>query len=188
MRARDDRGVTLIELLVVITVMSIVVPVIVASIVVGLQTAEGTADRVNLSHDAKISGVYLVPDIQSAQTVTLGSSTCTNAVGTQIISFSWNYEGVTVLTSYVENPTTRDLVRTVCNDGVQDQDLTVTVAHNLSDQAVTATCAPSCAATEREVQVNIELCGRLPSGPNAGTCRADTTHAFAVQARSRTQV
>lgn len=187
MRARGDDGVTLLELVVVIMVLGIIVPVISASIITGLKTAEGTADRIGLSHDAKLTGIYLVPDIQSAETVTLGSSACTSATGTPIASFAWDEDGVSVLTTYVADTTKHDLVRTVCRDAIQQDDRTVTVANNLSDTAIIATCAPSCGAFARTVTFVVEVCGRLPTGPSAGTCRAETPYTFTASARSRVE-
>jgi prepilin-type N-terminal cleavage/methylation domain-containing protein len=188
MRGRGEQGVTLLELIVVIMILGVIVPVITASIVVGLQAAEGTADRVDLSHDAKLTGIYMVPDIQSAETVTLGSSTCTNATGTKVVTFGWDEEGTAVVVSYVADMTAHTLVRTVCRDAVQIANQTVTVAHNISDTPVSTTCSPNCAAPARTVTTVVEVCGRLPSGPAANTCRADTTYSFTVSARSRVQV
>lgn len=187
MRTSGERGMTLIELIVVIAVMGIIVPVISASIVMGLQTAEGTADKVSLSHDAKLTGIYAVPDIQSAANVSIGSSTCTTATGTKIISFDWQEEAVAVVVSYVADATKHHLVRTICRDAIQQNDQTVVLANNLSDSAVVAACSPNCGTAQRSVTLDVEVCGRMPTGPMVGTCRSGTTYAYHISARSRTQ-
>lgn len=189
MRAHRESGFTLVEVLVVTVILALILPVMGSAIVASLRASGGTIDRLGVSQDAKLAGVNLVPDIQSADSVSTTAAGCAAGVAgaTHVVSFAWNEDGVAVAVTYQREDTSasgvltaRRLRRYVCRDAVL-QASAVTVMQHVSDTAPAVTCAPSCGAQPRTVTLAASSCIRTA----AGTCDANSTFAFTVKATSR---
>lgn len=182
-------GFTLVEVLVVTVILAIILPVMASAIVAALRASGGTIDRLGVSQDAKLVGVNLVPDIQSADSVATGAAGCASGVAgaAHVASFAWDEDGVAVAVTYQQEDTSvsgvvtaRRLRRYVCRDTVL-QASSVTVMQYVGDLAPTVTCTPSCGAKPRTVEVVANSCARTVTG----SCDANTLYAFTVSARSR---
>src|SRR3954465_15659991 len=91
---RCENGFTLVELLIGIAIAGVLIGVIGSAMVVGLQTTDGTTQRLSESHDAQVTSAYLANDVQSAGNVNVSPSaaTCPGS-GTRLVAFSYAASG-----------------------------------------------------------------------------------------------
>lgn len=177
---KDQDGATLVEVLVTTVILALIIPVIMSTFITGLRATEGTADRLSASADAKIAGANLVPDIQSADTVSATTAACASGVaGTHVLSLSWTEGTVAVDVTYQEETSgTKLLRRYECRNAVV-QAGPATVMRSVAT-GVSVTCTPSCATKGRTVTVDADSCI-----VENGACASDSLYAFQVKATSR---
>jgi Tfp pilus assembly protein PilE len=73
---RHDEGFTVIELVISIFIMAIIVVPISSSVILGLASTERAQQRTTDSTDQQVLASYFVNDVQSADTVTAGTTGC----------------------------------------------------------------------------------------------------------------
>jgi Tfp pilus assembly protein PilE len=73
---RRDEGFTVIELVIAIIIVTIIVVPITSSVILGMASTERAQQRTTDSTDQQVLASYFVNDVQSADTVTAGTSGC----------------------------------------------------------------------------------------------------------------
>lgn len=151
---RSDDGFTLVELLLAMVVLGTIVAAVGSAIIVVLRNESAVSDRTGLAHDQALMSVYVVPDIQSALSVTASSGTgC--ASGPDLLTLSWS-ETLASTTSYssdyrvVAQGGAWVLTRTFSTNGVAQAPQII--AHNLSSSSAARV---SCSAGNRAVAMTI---------------------------------
>lgn len=159
--ARDDAGFTLPELLVAMTVTAVIMPVLFSTFVTAFRTTDGSVERIAASHDATLSSNYFVPDVQSAESISLADEpTCKAPTGSnRLLTLKSTTAAGTVFTGYaVVTGTEKTLVRYKCTGTTVES--SVTVAHDLgADPTVTcptgSLATAPCVANSRRVLLTV---------------------------------
>jgi prepilin-type N-terminal cleavage/methylation domain-containing protein len=160
---RTEQGFTLIELLVAISITTIIIGAVGTAVIVALKNVDATQTRMAESHDAQMASAFLVPDVQSATTITTTQPKC-GAISTAVASFNWSDQGTTNAATYTLESANgeRRLLRSYLVGGTAQPD--VVVAHELvptcadptvDDPAITVTT--SCAAAVCPTKVAFRL-------------------------------
>lgn len=152
--SRDDAGFTLPEVLVAITVTAVLMPVLFATFVTALKTTDASVEQIAASHAATLSANYFVPDVQSAESISLvDEPDCKAPSGSnRRLTLKSSTASAAVYTGYaVVTGAETTLVRYKCVGTSRSE---VTVAHDVSG-VPTATCPldPGAACVENSRRV-----------------------------------
>lgn len=128
---RDDAGFTLPELLVAIVVSGIIMPVIFAVFVSAAKTTDGNTERISASRDGAMASSWFVPDVQSAESISVVDEPTCKSPGTRMLTLKRTTGTSTMITGYaLVSGTPLTLVRYSCVDGTPTP--TVTIANDLA--------------------------------------------------------
>jgi prepilin-type N-terminal cleavage/methylation domain-containing protein len=174
-RAHRDDGFTLVETVISVAILGILAGAISGAIAVALRTT-GSADiRLTESNDALVAGTYFGDDVQSAESVSIGTTPKCGTDSRAVVEFvgrdfsdDSTFATTTTVVSYVlrtvaspEGTTTRELHRLACSapGATPSYPLTptrdITVVHRLSSAAPVVDCGEvACGAF---VHVNLAL-------------------------------
>lgn len=147
-RLTDEAGMTLVEMMIAVSLLGVVIAPISAAFFLGFLETNSTRDRIADSSSAQLVSSFFLPDVQSAQSVALGGSTCA-PMGTVQLQMQWvdpKTNDATVV-SYLDVTNAsgqHELHRATCLNG-GPANTTLLVQH-LASSGFTAACTPSCAA------------------------------------------
>lgn len=154
MRRRDQAGFTLLELLIAISIMGFVFGIIATAFVLGYETSEQSERRLAGSQDAELLSIYLLRDIQSADTATTsGSPTCGITSGA-LLTLSWKQDTATRRATYRTQVGADGLevTRQACRDATTSP--ARVVARQLL-QPPTVACTPSPCSRPTSIDVHL---------------------------------
>jgi type II secretory pathway pseudopilin PulG len=88
MRGRSDEGMTMVELVVAVLVLGIIIVPISTSVIIGLATTQRAEQRTTDTTDQQVLASYFVNDIQSADTVSVGTAGCSQS--NVVLQLAWS--------------------------------------------------------------------------------------------------
>ena len=174
---RREAGFTLIELLVTVSIVGIISTALTEAVMITLRTADATEHRLVESSGASLLSTYLVPDTQSAASVTTTpGANCAN--GNAIVSLSWTDPSTPPVTKSASYACSAGrLIRTQTIGGVSSQQ---TLATDVAGTP-TVVCVPTlCAPLPLTVQLAVATCTS-----DITPCPAAETYAYDVTASTR---
>jgi prepilin-type N-terminal cleavage/methylation domain-containing protein len=169
---RSEEGFTLIEMMISIGVLSIIIVPILGSFLLGILETTSSEERTADSASAQLASSFLMPDIESSETIARNSAPVCATSGTSLLSMTWNEPtasgGTLSLTEhkvdYVERVVSgrHELHRWHCYGLIRNDDLVVFNLNSDNPAAFSVACDDATCAAPKTVEVDIEAFSQAP--------------------------